>query len=109
MKIIWSKFAVEELKGIFDYYKEIAGTSIAQKILDEIFNSTRQLRSQPNSGQIEPTLSGLKEEHRYLVRGNYKVIYKKVKEGIFVTDIFDTRQDSKKISIRKESPTGNNT
>jgi plasmid stabilization system protein ParE len=93
MKVIWSKFATEELKEIFDYYKDIAGISIAQRLRDTIFNSTRQIKNQPNSGQLEPTLSRLNEKHRYLVRGNYKLIYKKVKEGILITDIFDTRQN----------------
>ncbi|MBC8319240.1 MAG: type II toxin-antitoxin system RelE/ParE family toxin [Bacteroidetes bacterium] len=104
MRIIWSKFAAEELKEIFDYYKDIAGKSIAQRLRDKIFNSTRQLRNQPNSGQIEPTLSKLNEDHRYLVRGNYKVIYKKVEEGILITDIFDTRQDPKKINNPERKP-----
>lgn len=104
MKVIWSKFAAEELKEIFDYYKDIAGISIAQRLRDRIFSSTRQIKSQPNSGQIEPTLSRLNEEHRYLVRGNYKVIYKKVKEGFLITDIFDTRQDPKKINNPERKP-----
>lgn len=89
------------MKKIFDYYKKIAGLSIAHRLRDKIFNSTRQLKTQPNSGQIEPTLSQLKEGHRYLVRGNYKVIYKEVKEGILVTDIFDTRQNPTKINKPK--------
>jgi len=49
------------------------------------------------SGQIEGNLQKLGEDHRYLVEGNYKIIYKKVKEGILITDVFDTRQDPVKI------------
>jgi plasmid stabilization system protein ParE len=40
MTIIWSKFAAEELKEIFDYYKDIAGISIAIRLRDKILNST---------------------------------------------------------------------
>jgi len=98
------KVCPEELKEIFDYYKDIAGISIAQRLRDRIFSSTRQIKSQPNSGQIEPTLSIINEEHRYLVRGNYKVIYKIVKEGILITDIFDTRQNPKKINNPERKP-----
>ncbi len=98
MKIIWSKLATEELKEIFDYHNDIAGIQIAQRLRDKIFNSTKQLKIQPSSGQIEPNLSRLNEGHRYLVSGNYKVIYKKIKEGILITDIFDTRQDPIKIN-----------
>ncbi len=58
-----------------------------------IFSATQQLKQHPNSGQIEPSLEILQEGHRYLVVGNYKVVYKKVSDGVLITDIFDTRQD----------------
>lgn len=35
------------------------------------------------------SLEQLIEGHRYLVSGNYKVVYKQVKEGILITDIFE--------------------
>ena len=104
MKVVWSKFAAEELKEIVDYHRDIAGISIAQRLRDKIFSSTKQIKSQPNSGQIEPTLSRLNEEHRYLVRSNYKVIYKRVKEGVLITDIYDTRQNPTKINNPERKP-----
>jgi len=104
MKILWSKFAAEELKEIFDYYKENAGISIANRLREKIFNSTRQLKTQPKSGQIEPSLNRMNEGHRYLVRGNYKIIYKEVEEGILITDIFDTRQNPSKINNPERKP-----
>jgi plasmid stabilization system protein ParE len=104
MKIVWSDFAAEMLKEIFIYHKEIAGNTIARRILTMIFNSTRQLKQHPNSGQIEPALIVLKEGHRYIVVGNYKVIYKKVSEGILITDVFDTRQNPAKLNNPERKP-----
>ncbi|PIQ34982.1 MAG: plasmid stabilization protein [Bacteroidetes bacterium CG18_big_fil_WC_8_21_14_2_50_41_14] len=104
MKIIWSGFAIEMLKEIFIYHKEVAGNRIAKRIRTKIFSTTKQLRQHPNSGQIEPTLEILKEGHRYLVIGNYKVVYKEVSEGILITDIFDTRQDPIKINNPERKP-----
>ena len=95
MKVIWSKFAAEELKIIFVYYKDITAISIGQRLRDKIFSSSRQIICQPSAGQLEPTLSSLNENYKYFVGGNYKVIYKDVKEGILITDIFDTRQNPK--------------
>lgn len=46
MKIIWTAFAAETLKDIFDYYKGIVGKNIAHKI--KIFNTTKQLKKQPD-------------------------------------------------------------
>lgn len=104
MKVIWSGFASEMLKDIYDYYKEIASEAIARKIKENIFIATRQLNNQPESGQIEETLLQLEEGHRYLVNNNYKILYKKVKEGVLITDVFDTRQDPIKINNPKRKP-----
>jgi len=97
-RVIWSDFASETLKEIFTYYKDIAGRNVAKKIKDNIFSSTRQLAKHPESGQIEETLKQLEEGHRYIVRDNYKIVYKLVKEGILITDVFDARQDPIKIN-----------
>lgn len=98
MKLYWSDFASEMLAGIYKYYKENATVKVAKKIKNEIFTATNQLKRHPYSGQIEINLEELKEGHRYLVTGNYKIIYKEIKEGILITDVFDTRQDPVKIN-----------
>ena len=98
MKIIWSDFASKALSEIYVYYKEVAGIKVAQQIKKEIFSSAKQLIFHPNSGQTELTLQVLNEGHRYLVTGNYKIIYKEVNEGILITDVFDTRQDPIKLN-----------
>jgi plasmid stabilization system protein ParE len=105
MKVIWSDFASETLKDIYDYYKEVANEIIARKIKENIFIATRQLINHPESGQIEETLLQIEEGHRYLVNNNYKIVYKKVIEGVLITDIFDTRQDPIKINNPKRKPT----
>jgi len=104
MKVIWTDFATESLHDIYKYYEEAASSKVAQRIKTRIFSVTRQLKHHPDSGQIEPNLIPLGENHRYLVEGNYKVIYKKVSEGILVTDIFDTRQDPTKMIHLKRKP-----
>ena len=105
MKVIWTDFASNSLFEIFQYYKEAGNENVAQRIIFKIFRATRQLLKHPLSGQIETNLQRLGEDHRYLIEGNYKIIYKRVKEGILITDVFDTRQDPIKIfkSITKPS------
>ena len=106
MKIIWSDFTSETLHEIYVYYKTAAGKNIANKLKADIFSSTKQLVKNPNSGQIEETLAILGEHHRYLVKGNFKIIYKPVKEGLLVTDVFDTRQVPKKNQYQKPEGQG---
>lgn len=104
MKVIWSGFASRTLLEIFRYYKEAANKDVAEKLKHGIFYSTRQLLRHPDSGQIELTLEQLGEGHRYIVKYNYKIVYKKVDEGILITDVFDTRQDPGKINDKNRKP-----
>ena len=53
---------------------------------------------------IEKSLEQLESSHRYLVENNYKIIYRKVKEGILITDVFDSRQDPVKINDPRRKP-----
>ena len=82
MKVIWTDFAANSLLEIYKYYKDVANENVAQRIKLRIFRATRQLIKHPLSGQLETNLQKLKEDHRYLIVGNYKIIYKRIKEGI---------------------------
>jgi len=104
MKVIWSEFAISSLYDIYEYYKEEANENVAKKIKSRIFTATRQLKQHPDSGQIEINLLSLNEGYKYLVEGNYKIIYKKITEGILITDVFDTRQDPIKMTDIKKKP-----
>lgn len=97
MKVYWTKFALNSLKEIYDYYKVNVSKSVADKIKNSLLLSTRQLETQPFSGTIEILLESVNEEHRFILKGNYKIIYKVQSKRIFITDVFDTRQNPEKI------------
>ena len=105
-QIIWSHFASECLKEAFGYYKEVAGIDIARKIKSNIFIATKQLANNSLSGQVELSLMHLQEEHRYLVQGNFKIIYKVIADTVLITDLFDSRQDPVKINDPKRKTGG---
>ena len=100
-RIIWSDFASDNLKEIITYYKEVAGENISRKLTAKIFRSTKQLIRYPLSGQVELSLEHLDEGHRYLVVGNYKLVYRIIDNDILITDLFDSRQDPEKINDNK--------
>lgn len=93
MKIIWTDFAIKNLKAIFDYYSVNGAKQVAHKVRKQIFNSVRQLINNPNSGQLELNLEELSEKYRYLVVGNYKLIYRIVENQIVINDVFHTKQN----------------
>ena len=92
-KVILSDFASDNLRDVFVFHKEVAGVNLAHRLREKISSSTNQLKIQPLARPIELSLENLKEGHRYLVTGNYKLVYKIVGEIILITDPFDTRQE----------------
>ena len=98
MKIVWTDFAIKNLKNIFDYYTEKVSKKIAHKIRKQILATTKQLLDNPESGQLEFNLEKLKQNHRYLVCGNYKIIYRTNNNQIVINDVFDTRQNPVKMN-----------
>lgn len=98
MKIVWADFAIENLKEIFNYYSAKANKKTAHKIRKQILNSANLLKNNPELGQVELYLENLKQNHRYLVIGNYKLIYRVFENLIIINDVFDTRQNPIKMN-----------
>ncbi|MCC4211661.1 type II toxin-antitoxin system RelE/ParE family toxin [Leeuwenhoekiella parthenopeia] len=103
LKLFWTDFSQSELKKIYRYYREQAGLRIAQKIVEGILNESLKLISQPRPGQVEPLLKHRNKEFRYLIYKNYKIIYLILEEQnrIDIQDVFDTRQNPRKIERTK--------
>jgi plasmid stabilization system protein ParE len=97
MKILWSEQSVQALEKIVKFYKRIAGEDVAIKIQNEIINATVKLEDHPKIGRIEPLLSFKNLSHRYIISGHCKIIYVIIDHDILITDVFDTRQEPKKI------------
>ena len=97
MKIIWTFPAKFRLKEIYLYHKHYASLTIAKKLKQKIFSATHTLIRHPKIGQEEELLKHKQKEYRYLVQGNYKIIYKIDKDIIYVEDVFDCRQNPNKL------------
>ena len=97
LKVYWTETAIEQLENIFDYYKYKASVKVAKNLIIKIIDCTIQLKSHPKSGQIEELLKKRKNEYRYVIEGNYKIIYWIENKYIKIATVFDTRQNPKKI------------
>ena len=102
MNVFWTKFALNSLSAIYKYYKVNVSLTIATNIRDGILSSTNQLEKHSLSGQIEVNLLDLEKGHRYIIRGNYKIIYMIQNRNVYVTDVFDTRQNPDKLTYRNK-------
>ncbi|MCK5838394.1 MAG: type II toxin-antitoxin system RelE/ParE family toxin [Bacteroidales bacterium] len=95
--VFWTDTARFQLEDIFNYYKDTASLKVARKLVKQIIERTIQLEKNPNSGSKEPLLSDRKFQYRYLVEGNYKIIYWKKDNYIRIATVFDCRQDPETI------------
>ena len=103
LNLFWTDFSQKELEKIYEYYRENAGIRVAKNLVNGIYNETLKLKSQPRIGQEEEILKNRKQEFRYLVYKNYKVIYwiNEKENRIEINDVFDTRQNPTKIKRTK--------
>ena len=97
--IKWTATAIQSIEDIYLFLAEKSPIA-AERIAEEIFNRPEQLKKFPESAQQEESLKFLKKGHRYLVISNYKIIYTRKENIIFIELVFDTQQDPKKL-IRK--------
>lgn len=88
----------------FEYYLNVAGSKIATKIITQIIISADILKNDPELGQVELMLENKTIRYRYIVQGNYKIIYSVDKENNFIqiADVFDTRQNPTKNQKKEE-------
>lgn len=104
-KIIWSEFSEKQIDDIFNYYELTSGSySVALKIVTRILLAPDKLIDNPKIGQIEFSLKDRAIQYHYIVESNYKIIYSVDDENYFIkiADIFDTRQNPKKITREKQ-------
>lgn len=74
-------------------------------MFSEIVDKTINLNKNPEMGSVENLSANRPQNFRYLVSGNYKIIYytNRETEKIITSNIFDTRQNPDKLYQIKES------
>ncbi len=98
--VIWTIPAQDELELIYEYYS-LKSETVADKIVDAILSRVHQLRKFPLSGQEEELLKKVNKGHRYIAEGNYKIMYRISGSLVYITDVFDTKQNPQKIARHK--------
>lgn len=99
MKVVITEQSLKRLEDTLRFYIEELEIPKDQvvKIKSRLIGKAKSLSKTPHKGQYEPYLSKLKQGHRRLVEGNFKIIYRVEDEFIYVVDFFDSRDDPKKM------------
>ena len=73
VKIIWTEFALADLKSIHEYISQDSRT-YASKFIEKLIKRVDQLETFPKSGRIVPEFGN--STIRELIEGSYRIVYK---------------------------------
>ena len=94
MVIIWLPEAKKHLKEIYLFYKENRSLNAAIKVREGIYSSVIPLKIFPLMAPVEIFSTKTDKDYHSLVVSKYfKVVYFIDKENIYISAIFDCRQD----------------
>lgn len=101
VKIQWTAFADKRLEEIEKHIARESGSEdIAYKYIGKLLSRADQLEYFPESGSQEPLLKDHDPIGRYLLEGNYKIIYQYNGKVVIITDIFHVKQSPSRIKQR---------
>lgn len=97
MKLVYTEQALTSLEEALEFIAPKVSFGKLMEIRDKILDKADTLLLNPLKGQKEPYLEHLGLNHRRIVQSHYKIIYRIIGEYIYITDIFDSRQDPDKM------------
>jgi plasmid stabilization system protein ParE len=91
-RIIWSKRAQEDRKGIFSYWNKRNKSTVYSRKLNKLYNEAAEFVAEnPNTGRVTK-----RKGIRVKFLSHFELIYKISTKEIQLLAIFDTRQDPEK-------------
>lgn len=99
MNIVWTDKAKTHLKLIHLFYLENVCFKVAESIVNGLIDKVTNLMYNPEMGGIEPSLRSYPEGYRYLVDGNYKIIYWIDQQDVIISVVFDCRRNPESLKV----------
>ena len=97
MNLIYTEQALNSLEQVLEFIAPEVTQNKLLEIRNRILDRADTLLLHPNQGQKEPYLEHLNLDYRRIIESHYKIIYRVVGETIYITDVFDSRQDPDKM------------
>jgi toxin ParE1/3/4 len=100
VQVIWSDEALVDLEVIYDFLADKSQPA-AQGIIESLLKRAKQLETFPESGAKQESIKSKHKEYRYLVEGNYKIIYsyQSERQSVYIKIVFDTRYNPDKLKV----------
>jgi plasmid stabilization system protein ParE len=92
-RIEWSKKAINELYDILGYLKTEISVTSSERFLDLVENNIEKIKKYPTKGRQAPNRKTI----RFILIGkNHRLYYRPHGSILYITALFDTRQDVRK-------------
>lgn len=100
MKVIYTDQSIDSLEESLNFAieEQELPPENANLLKDHLFDRAASLALNPYKGQREEYLQHLGEDHRRIIEGHFKIIYKVENEAIYITDFFDSRKEPAKMN-----------
>ena len=92
-RIEWSKKAIGELYHVLGYLKSEVSVSSSEKFLDLVEKHVEKIKKYPTKGRQAPNRKTIRF---VLVGKNHRLYYRPHGSILYITALFDTRQDVSK-------------
>jgi len=97
MQLVFTDQAINHLKECLDFLSPDVDDEKRIQLREAILTKANKLLSTPYMGQKEMYLDHLAQDHRRIIERYHKIIYRVEGDVIYITDIFDSRQDPAKM------------
>ena len=97
MKVLVSEKAWSDLDRALEHVLERFGPATAIRVERDVLSAMKFLSKFPHGGQLEPWLEHLDKGYRRVIVGPLKIIYRIEGDVILIPEIFDARQDPKRM------------
>lgn len=97
MKLVYTEQALKSLEEALKFIAPHVSIETLEAIRNKIVKRADKLIKNPMLGKKEEYLEHLGLNHRRIIESHYKIIYRIINQTIYITDIFDSRQDPEKM------------
>lgn len=94
MNLVWSEEASNSLSKIYEYILKDSPQN-AIMVVDRITELAETLKYKRFEYSVDPIIN--KEKFRHISIWSYKIIYERTSDIVIILDIFDGRQNPKKL------------
>jgi plasmid stabilization system protein ParE len=101
-KIVWTDPAKRDLREIYDFYREVSAGLAERMVLRIVSRADVLLDGFPRKWPSEPLLIDRPYEYRFLLIGNYKIIFRIEAEVAVIDCVFDARRNPVRLENRFE-------